>query len=56
LEAVFVSEKLVNTFYMTLCLLNKYIAEWLATFKRKILRRMFGGIKVNENWRKQNNN
>jgi hypothetical protein len=41
---------------MTWCLLNKYIAEWLATFKRKILRRMFGGIKVSENWRKKNNN
>jgi len=31
-------------------------AKWLATFKRKILRRMCGGIKVNENWSKQNNN
>jgi hypothetical protein len=27
----------------------------LSTFKRKVLRRMFGGIKVNENWRKQYN-
>jgi hypothetical protein len=28
------------------------IAKWLAAFERKVLRRMFGGIKVNENWRK----
>jgi hypothetical protein len=25
----------------------------MAAFERKVLRRMFGGIKVNENWRKQ---
>jgi len=24
----------------------------LSTFERKVLRRMFGGIKANENWRK----
>jgi hypothetical protein len=41
---------------MTWCLLNTYIAEQLATFKRKILGRMCGGIEVKENWRKQNNN
>jgi hypothetical protein len=28
------------------------IAKWLAYFERKVLRRMFGGIKVNEIWRK----
>jgi hypothetical protein len=28
------------------------IAKWLAAFERKVLRRMFVGIKVNENWRK----
>jgi hypothetical protein len=27
-------------------------AKCLAAFERKVLRRMFGGIKVNENWRK----
>jgi hypothetical protein len=32
-------------------ILNKDIAKWLATVERKILRRIFGGIKVNENWR-----
>jgi len=30
---------------------NKDIAKWLGTFERRILRQMFGGIKVNENWR-----
>jgi hypothetical protein len=29
--------------------LNKDIAKRLATFDRKVLRRMFGEIKVNEN-------
>jgi hypothetical protein len=35
--------------------LFKYVAKWLATFERKVLRRMLGGgeIKVNENWRKR---
>ena len=32
---------------------NKDIANWLGTFESKVLRQMFGGIKVNENWRKQ---
>jgi len=32
--------------------LNKDIVKWLAIFERKVLRRMFGGIKVNENWKK----
>ena len=36
-------------------MLNKDIAEWLAAFERKVLRRMFGGINGNENWRKQYN-
>jgi hypothetical protein len=31
-------------------LLNKHIAEWLATFERKV--RLFGEMKVKENWRK----
>lgn len=26
---------------------NKHIAKWLATFEMKVLRRVFGGIKVN---------
>jgi hypothetical protein len=29
--------------------MNKDIVKWMAIFERKILRRMFGGIKVNEN-------
>jgi hypothetical protein len=28
--------------------LNKDIAKWLATFERKVLRRLGGGIKGNE--------
>jgi hypothetical protein len=35
--------------------MNNYIAKQLATFERKVSRRMTGGIKVNENWRKQCN-
>jgi hypothetical protein len=31
---------------------EKGIAKQLAAFERKMLGRMFGGIKVNENWRK----
>jgi hypothetical protein len=31
---------------------NKDIAKRLATFERLVLRRMFGGNKVIENWRK----
>jgi len=34
-------------------ILNTGIAKLLATFERKVLRRMFGEIKVNENWRKR---
>jgi len=30
--------------------IEKVIAKWLAAFERKVLRRMFGGIIVNENW------
>jgi hypothetical protein len=33
--------------------LNVDIAERLATFERKLLRIMFGLIKINENWRKE---
>jgi len=36
-------------------LLNKDVAKWLAVFERKVLRRMFGRIKVNENWIKRYN-
>ena len=32
--------------------LNKDVANRLAAFGRKLVRRMFGGIKVNGNWRK----
>jgi hypothetical protein len=35
--------------------LNKNIAERMAVFERKVLRRTSGGIKVNENWRKRCN-
>jgi hypothetical protein len=33
--------------------LNNDTAKQLATFERKVLRRMFGGIQANENWRKR---
>jgi len=29
------------------------IVKWLAVFERKVSRRMSGGIKVNESWRKR---
>jgi hypothetical protein len=35
--------------------LNKDIAKGLAVFEQKILRRIFGAIKVNENWRQRHN-
>ena len=35
--------------------LNKDITKRLAGLERKVLRRMFGGIEVNENWRKRYN-
>ena len=35
--------------------LSKDISKRLADFERKVLRRMFGGIKVNENCRKRYN-
>ena len=35
--------------------MNKGIAKWLAAFERKDFRRLTGGIKVNENCRKQHN-
>jgi hypothetical protein len=33
--------------------MNSDTAKRLATFDRKVSRRMFDGIKANENWRKQ---
>jgi hypothetical protein len=33
-------------------MLNKGIAKRLATFERKVLKRIFGGMKVNGHWRK----
>jgi hypothetical protein len=33
--------------------LNKGIAKRLVSSERNVLRRVFGGIKVNGNWRKQ---
>jgi hypothetical protein len=35
--------------------LNRDIAKRLAALKRKVLGRMFGGIKINENWRHRYN-
>jgi hypothetical protein len=35
--------------------LNKDATKRLAAFETKVFRRMFGGIKVNENWRKRYN-
>jgi len=32
--------------------MNRVAAKWLATLERIVLKEMFGGIKVNENWRK----
>jgi len=34
---------------------NKDTAKRLATIQRKVLRRMLGGIKANENWGKRYN-
>jgi hypothetical protein len=34
---------------------NKNVDKWLDTFKRKVLGRLFGGIKVRKNWRKRYN-
>ena len=36
-------------------MLNKGIAKRLATFERKVLKRIFGGMKVDGNWRKRYN-
>ena len=33
--------------------MNKDVANQLAAFERKVLRRMSGGIKLSENWRKR---
>jgi len=35
--------------------LNKNIAKRQATFERRVLRRIYGGIIVNEDWRKRYN-
>jgi hypothetical protein len=35
--------------------LNKDITARLAVFERKVLKRVFAGSKVNENWRKRYN-
>jgi hypothetical protein len=32
--------------------MTRVIVKWLATLERKVLKGMFGGIKVNDNWRK----
>jgi hypothetical protein len=34
---------------------NKCTAARLAAFGRNVLRRMFGGVKADENWRKRYN-
>ena len=33
-------------------MLNKDTTKWLATFETKVLRKIYGGTKVNENWRR----
>jgi hypothetical protein len=43
----------VTTYRAESWTVNKGIAKWLAAFERKVLRRLLGGIKVNENWRKR---
>jgi hypothetical protein len=48
-------EKQWQQLVQNLGFLNNYIAERLATFERKVLIRMSGGIKVHENWRKRYN-
>jgi len=40
----------VATYRAEFWTLNKYIAKWLDTIEGRVLRRMCGGIKVNENW------
>jgi hypothetical protein len=35
--------------------LNKDFSKGLATFEREVLRRIFGGIKVHDNWKKRYN-
>jgi len=44
--------KPVETYRAESWTLNTDIAKWLDAFDRRVLRKMFGGIKVNENWRK----
>jgi len=45
----------VTTYAAESWTLNKDTATQLANFERKVLRRMFGGVKVNENRRKRYN-
>jgi protein involved in ribonucleotide reduction len=45
--------RLVATYGAESWTLSKDIAKPLATFQRKVLGMISGGIKVNENWRKQ---
>jgi hypothetical protein len=42
----------VATYRAEYWMLNKDITKRQANFERKVLRKMCGGIKVNENWRK----
>jgi hypothetical protein len=45
----------VATYRAEYWMLNKYITKRQVTFERKVSRKMCGGIKVNENWRKRYN-
>ena len=55
-ENIKISKTLINQQqHMESWALNEDIAKWLAASEENILRRMFGGIKVNEDWRKQYN-
>ena len=40
----------VATYRAESWILNKDITKWVAVFERKVLRRIFGGVKVNEIW------
>jgi hypothetical protein len=43
----------VETYTAEFWTLDKDISEWLATTEGRVLRRMFGGFKVKENWIKR---
>jgi hypothetical protein len=45
----------VATYGAESSILNKDIAKRFVGFERKVSRRMFGGIKVHENWRRRYN-